>query len=344
MEVTTLKERIENKNKNLELSISPPFPKKNFLIELSNICNDSCIFCANRKMTRKRGYITDNVFYKVVDEAYALGAREVGFYTTGEPFIHPKLETYIRYCKREDQRYEYTYITTNGALATPQRMSQIIDAGLDSIKFSINAITRESYNLIHGRDDFNLVMDNLKNIYKYKKKSSHKFNIYVSFIKTKFTNNTDKEINDFFIDYCDSTITAEVKNQCGLMPEIQSLLSIDNVSMNKSLKLPCTLPFNTLNISHEGYITACCADFQNYLAFDDISKTPLKEAWDNDIIKKFRQKHMDQNVTNTICNNCIGNSYIKPLPLVSHLSSDFTESLFYDRKAEMRIDEFLNKN
>ena len=34
-------------------SLTPPFPKTNFLMEVSNACNHACIFCAHQKMKSK---------------------------------------------------------------------------------------------------------------------------------------------------------------------------------------------------------------------------------------------------------------------------------------------------
>ena len=47
-------------------------------------------------------------------------------------------------------------MTSNGALATPEKIRAVIDAGLDSIKFSINAPERKMYAFIHGKDDFDM--------------------------------------------------------------------------------------------------------------------------------------------------------------------------------------------
>ena len=65
------------------------------------------------------------------------------------------------------------YITTNGALANIDKVIKCIEAGLDSIKFSINAGTKESYKLIHGQDDFEKVFNNLNAIFDYKKKKKN---------------------------------------------------------------------------------------------------------------------------------------------------------------------------
>ena len=119
-------------------SLEPPFPYTNFLIETSNACNHACIFCAHQKMKRKVSKIAPNFVYNILQQAYDLGTREVGFYATGEPFLVPELPDYIR--KAKEIGYSYVYLTSNGSLATPERIRAVVDAGLDSIKFSISTL------------------------------------------------------------------------------------------------------------------------------------------------------------------------------------------------------------
>ena len=76
---------------------------------------------------------------------------------------------------------------SNGSLATPERIRAVIDAGLDSIKFSINAPERKLYEFIHGHDHFDIVMEHLKYLNEYRKISGRKYNIFITGILTRFT-------------------------------------------------------------------------------------------------------------------------------------------------------------
>ena len=105
-------ELIEEKIKDIfdkkDKSLYPTFPKKNLLIEISNHCNSKCIFCANRKMTRSRKEIDPSFLERILKEAYELGSREVGFYTTGEPLLNKNLEKYISLAKQIVSDHRFT--------------------------------------------------------------------------------------------------------------------------------------------------------------------------------------------------------------------------------------------
>lgn len=211
----TLQERVSLKTaERSELySLKPPFPKSNFLMELSNACNHACIFCAHQKMRRKVGKMNQELAFDILRQAYDLGTREVGFYATGEPFLVPDLAEHIQ--KAKEIGYTYVYLTSNGSLATPKRIRAVIDAGLDSIKFSINAPEKELYKFIHGRDDFDKVMEHLKYLNQYRTETGKDYKIYVTGILTKYTEHLQEEYHKIFDGLADQIVFKYVYNQGG---------------------------------------------------------------------------------------------------------------------------------
>ncbi len=321
-----------------DYNLFPTFPTKNLLIEVTNACNCNCIFCANRKMQRKRRFIDEKFAFKVLRDAYELGTREVGFYTTGEPLLNPNLPYFIKEAKSIG--YNYVYITTNGILLNDKFTLLLVNSGVDSIKFSINAINDEDYKFIHGVDCYNVVINNLKKLYNFRKDNNLHFKIFVSYIATKFTDYGVELIKDYFKDYCDEVAIINVRNQSGMMPEVNSLLSCkkNDDKVQAERLVPCHYVFDTVNVSCEGYLTACCADFENYLAYADLNVVSLKEAWHNQIITNLRMKHLNNNLCGTLCDNCIYSLKNVPEPLSSDLiTSKITQQVFSDESVYKRI-------
>ncbi len=289
-------------NERYEGSIHPTFPK-NMLVELTNACNHRCIFCANRKMTRAVGHIDDALLFRVMGEAFELGTREVGFYATGEPFASPSLARYVGEAKRLG--YTYIYVTTNGALATPLRAREVIDAGLDSIKFSINAGTRESYERIHGYDDFHRVLQNLAFVAEYRKTLDRPFKVYVSCILTRYTVGEQDRLRLLVEPLVDDIVFLNVRNQGGFMFEVNEYLSVDGHTSMRTP--PCPMLFNRIHITCEGYLNACCVDYQNYLAVADLNTLSLRDAWLSESFVQLRQRHLAGTLEDILCYNCLFN-------------------------------------
>src|SRR5210317_1159933 len=148
-----------------QFNTQPPFPK-NALIELTNGCNHACVFCKNSHQIRKPTYLNLKTYLLFVKQAVELGLEEIGLYATGEPFMTKNIEDYIFLAKKNG--IKRIYLTTNGALASLSKVKSCVEAGLNSIKFSINASNRADYKIIHGKDDFDKVFANLEEIYNWK--------------------------------------------------------------------------------------------------------------------------------------------------------------------------------
>jgi MoaA/NifB/PqqE/SkfB family radical SAM enzyme len=127
-----------------KLILHPTFPDA-IKIEITGRCNYNCSFCAQKRSLRKIGDIDRNFLYRILWEAKSIGVKEIGMFLLGESFLVKDLVEYIKYAKKV-VGIEYVFITTNGSLCSPERMIPIIDAGLDSIKFSINAGVEKSIN------------------------------------------------------------------------------------------------------------------------------------------------------------------------------------------------------
>ena len=65
-------------------------------------------------------------------------------------------------------------------------MKRVIEAGLDSIKFSINAASRESYFKIHGKDDFLKVKENVEWLRIYLDETRFNLKTFISFVKCNY--------------------------------------------------------------------------------------------------------------------------------------------------------------
>lgn len=297
------------------------FPR-NMLMELTNMCNDSCLFCANSKCTRKRGIIKPELAKRILEEAYSLGTREVGFYQTGEPLLDPNLEEYISFAKKLG--YDYVYITTNGALLTAERAEKVVNAGIDSIKFSINASNSRDYFLIHGKDDFDKVMENLIYLDTLRGEDRQKFSLYISYVATRYTTAEKDDFTHKYKKYVDDIVFANCVNHGGNMAnEIAKYLAIKSDVASPG-EIICTMIFNRLHVTYEGYLTMCCVDFQNYLVVADLNKERLKDAWNNSFACSLRTRHLQQNLKGTMCFNCLNNCNDPVEPLRKEYATEIT--------------------
>jgi len=299
-----LKERERNKPKIKDLEEIANFPK-NALIELTSACNHSCVFCTNPRMKRAAKQLDINIFKKFLKEAVELGLEEVGFYTTGEPLVRKNLGEFVKLSA--DFGVSYIYITTNGALASIEKMKELISLGLNSVKFSINAASRETYRLIHGKDDYNKVIKNLRDLRSYRDKYAKHVKLMASFITTKYSENEIDLWKEEILPHVDDAKIVGLHGQAGQSLEqlelLESKLTIGYPEIGHAK--PCNMLWDRVHLTQEGFLTFCCVDYENTLTYADLNKTSLKDAWNNDIIVSMRKRHLEQKLEGTLCHNCL---------------------------------------
>lgn len=316
----------ERYNKEL-FQIVPELSKCTLRLELTNICNHKCVFCPHSMQMRKKGYMNDHLAKRLLTEAYELGVRRVALFMNGEPFLVKGLEDYIRYSKKLG--YEYVFITTNASYATEDRIISVMNAGIDSIKFSINAGTSESYYKIHGEDGYERAMTRLKFADEYRKKNKIHCRLLTGFVVTDLTiPEMDRQYNRV-VSMVDDVLFFKPDNFGGYMvekyheyltkPIITDLPFYDYPDK----KTPCSLLFNSVNVTYEGYLTLCCSEALNMMVVCDLNKMSLGEAWQSEKMKEIRRKHIENQLEGIQCYKCMNNvtAEVKPLNEELYLKS-----------------------
>jgi len=304
-----MQERIEEMT---TLSLNPPLPAC-LNIEVNNTCNHECVFCpyhgkyAPRKL--KPAVLEIDFVKELLVQAanLGIGRKELGFYIAGEPLLYDGMVELVQYSK--SLGFPYVFMTTNGSMATPEKMKQLIDAGLDSIRFSVNAPDRERYKEIHGRDDFDKVVGNIKNMRKYLDDNNLDIATSLSCVITKKTIGIQKQMKDIFSPYVDDIMFIPVilkrLNNIKEVKEKYEIINDDDLIINPDFK--CAMLFNTMYINAYGKTMPCCEAYDDEIFFYDLKKNPdLKKAWESEEYKRYRKIFVDgESDAGTLCEHCI---------------------------------------
>jgi MoaA/NifB/PqqE/SkfB family radical SAM enzyme len=288
---------------------NPPFPRE-LTIDINNRCNHRCYFCANPKIDQFASLEID-IIYDLMRQGVENGCTDLALQATGDPFMDKRLVKIVDKAKKLG--YQYVYLNTNGALATPNIANSVADAGLDSIKFSISATNREEYEAVHGKDDFDKVIKNLESLYKYRNDNNVDLGIYVSCVVNAKANIVTDDFKKLISQYCDHFDYRELSNQGGSMIELNDTEYINSDNILGSLKSEeqtghCVYPFNRIVVNPYGYVVTCTADFYNKLAIADVRKYTLLEIWNGDVFKFLREKHLNNELSGIYCDRCLNNA------------------------------------
>lgn len=296
-----------------EHSMKPPLPNS-LNIELNNYCNQKCEFCGYHgkyaSTNMRPSDLKIDFVKKILNQAKKLGIgeKEVGFYLSGEAFLYKGLAEIIAYAK--ELGFKYTFLTTNGALADPELMKSVVDAGLDSIRFSVNAADREMYKEIHGTDDFDRVVDNIRFLDQYKRENNLDIATSLSCVVSKKNQEGLVEgVKRVFGELVDDILFIPVmlyrlKNMDEVR-RIHEIVNDDEAEVDPSYF--CSILFNTMYINSDGFAIPCCnAPHFEYTTYDLNRKLDLEEAWYSEGYSKLRSIFVEKtDDKGTMCEDCL---------------------------------------
>lgn len=216
----------------------------------------------------------------------------------------------FHYAKNE-ANIEYVFLTTNGFLATPERIVSLVNSGLDSLKFSINAATKEKYQEMHGVNAFDKVIENVKWAGNFKKTKNKSIKISVSSIYVEKNIQELLSMKESLMPYLDDFYFLPLYNQSGHVGEKNYSKFVGNPGRYDNLvpPIPCWELFNAAKISWNGWMTACCFDHDRKFEIANLNETSLMQAWSHQKFVELRKKHLsnDNNVLKkSLCAKCLG--------------------------------------
>lgn len=134
------------------------------LAELTYRCPLQCPYCSNPvEIAKYQDELTTEQWFKVMREARAMGATQLGF-SGGEPLVRKDLEELIAEARRLGY---YTNLITSGVGMDEDRVKAMKEAGLDHIQISFQASNEELNNYIAGTKSFTHKTEMARMVKKY---------------------------------------------------------------------------------------------------------------------------------------------------------------------------------
>jgi MoaA/NifB/PqqE/SkfB family radical SAM enzyme len=136
-------------------------------LETTNRCNLLCTTCPRTyEDLEPPADMSWDLFTRIVDQ-YPEISRVV-LHGIGEPMMVKDLPRMVRYLK---DRGTYVLFNTNGTLLRPKKGRDLIEAGLDELRVSLDAAEAKAFQLVRGRDWFDRIVRNVRDFVELKKRS-----------------------------------------------------------------------------------------------------------------------------------------------------------------------------
>ena len=294
----------------------PPAPRS-VKIELTGRCNYRCGFCALR--TRENQPKSDMdlaLFKRITVEMRVAGVEEIGLFYLGESFSAPGLLVEaIEWCKGELQ-IPYVFLTTNGSLAYPETVLECMHAGLDSLKFSVNAADEAQFEQVMGVKGalFRQSIFNLQAARAIRDNGGYQCGVYASSIlydgeqRDKMQAMLERDVLPWVDQHYFLPLYGQMThwNERGA-DSLGYVPTAGNQGRIGALRepLPCWSAFTEGHVTADGILTACCFDSDGRFAMGDLNTQAFMAAWHSAAFQALRGAHIRKDVAGTICEGCL---------------------------------------
>ena len=127
-------------------------------LEATNRCNLPCTTCPRTyEELEPEKDMSFELFTRIVDQFASV--KRVVLHGVGEPMMVKDLPRMVAYLKA---RGVYVLFNTNGTLLKVKKSRELIEAGLDELRVSLDAAEAGAYAKIRGRDMFDAILRNLR--------------------------------------------------------------------------------------------------------------------------------------------------------------------------------------
>ena len=271
---------------------------KRIVMEVFGGCNYTCQMCPQTNPGRGKSFTRKmpiSEFERILDQIVPkYGMPQINLEGSGEPTMAKDLPKYIEAVKKRNLK---CFMYCNGARLNGQFMKDVINAGIDFVRFSVIGYNRELYKKWMNIDNFNLILSNLTDIQSYVKST-----------------NSGTQISTYHLITDNSRINEEIesykKNVINVVKSVAYIWKMHNWSGNhdninpreKTARRSCGRPFAPEltvraggSLGRTGAIVPCCQTLgppnEEKSILGHLDKNSFEDIYFGEEYEKLRKAH-----------------------------------------------------
>ena len=275
-------------------------------------CNFRCRYCIHSVPFNQRGFVTREKFLdfdlyrKCIDDLteFPQKVKMLRFAATGEPLLHPEIAKMVGYAKVRNIAHSID-IVTNGSLLTEALSLQLINAGLDQLRISVQGLSSQSYfDVAQVKFNFDELVEKVR--FFYKKRQATK--IYVKIIDLDLSERDKKLFLNTFGNISDTIAIEQLTPAVPLIDYSQltekGLSHAKHGEGNVQEVEVCPQPFYILQVNPDGNVTHCCSMETAYVT-GNCQSEKLLDIWQGNKLLEFQRLQLRKKKwKNRVCASC----------------------------------------
>ena len=242
-------------------------------IETTIVCNAHCWFCPQNNTLREPSYMEEWVWRKIIDESRGMGITYRPF-LLNEPFMDRRMPAISRYIKEDPTaRLEFN---TNGETLIAKVADQMIELGVDVMRFSVDGLRRETFDESRGIS-YDKVYRNVEYFLRAAQASGKPIETEIRMIRLPGTEQEQIEFKDYW----------EQRGPTRVV--FTDLYRYPWEGQTEAVNLPCLKIADELFFYVNGEATLCCWDAKGRSMVGDVKTQRVLDIWNGEVMRKYRE-------------------------------------------------------
>ena len=271
-------------------------------IEAYDGCNLNCVMCPlGKDIYDGGGRIPMELFDKIVEQLkdYSNWVKLVCLSRNGEPLLNKNIAKMVK--KLKDVGIKRVNFSTNATALTEKRSKELLNAGLDEIRFSIDGYSKEVFEKVRKDANYEKIIKNCLNFIKFRNELDARTQVQIRFVEQEANTAEISDWKNFWLSKVKSTDIVASKKMHSWGNKLESFEGKIDDKLNK----PCISPFSTLEILHDGTVPLCGCDYKPTVVLGNVKNNSLLEIWNSEKFRKIRDHHGSGNRNKIdICIGC----------------------------------------
>jgi len=259
-------------------------------LEVTNLCNLSCVMCGLRASVRERGLMPREVLEETLAQIPDRSLHCVTLHSVGEPLLHPEIEEFAR---RARSKASEVFLSTNGLAfrGDAARMRRLLDAGLTHVHFSAEGYDEATYESVRVGGRFEEFLHNLRLFRRERDTSRSQAGIHLQYTLVRPHSRAEiRRVAALFAPLVDGIEFKPLNNQSSPRVAYRPEEPLAGVSCYDAEPLPCLALWCGLTVLWDGRLTLCPRARDGALVVAQRGE-PLAAAWSGATARGLRAAH-----------------------------------------------------
>ena len=291
------------------------YPPDRLTIQVTNICNANCTFCAYQYLKDKQGFISQEHFIASVDQYEQMGGSYVDFTPlVGDLLVDPKIFDKLNYVTSK-KSFKTVKFYTNGILLSKRDYpKRLLEAAPTHVIFSVPGFEEEMYERVYRTKAYKRMLRGIHEFIKMNKEAGSP--IKINFVLKPDISEEEgvytKDYEEFIEPYIDSDSLIFLKDLDNWGGSIKQEDLTGNMKLASMIPIekknkPCYYTF-FLAIMVDGHVRLCGCRFNNGTEYDDlvvghIGEKSLLEIWQSEKVRETRANFLKKKLA-SVCQSC----------------------------------------